>query len=250
MGQPGRKLAGYPEEWPLVAWFVKSLSGWSCEHCGAHLPPGAGENLTVHHLDRRPNNLQSWNLVPLCFSCHGLVGRLVQDLDIEQLSLLGEPLFPWFAGAATGAGSAPLAAAAGGAGRQGRPRTDGGCLRLGAGLRLWVRAEGAAGDTGTDTNLCIQGLPAAGLSGAPPAWQSEHPEHGSGGPWWLSLTEGGARARSGSGVRNEGDRSSDAGGRQEWDGRHGLCADGGALRLLPALPARRRGVGTDAPAVP
>ena len=62
-----------------------------------YLPPGAGDNLTVHHLDGRPDNLQSWNLVSLCFPCHGLVARLVQDLDIEQLSLLGEPLFPWLA---------------------------------------------------------------------------------------------------------------------------------------------------------
>ncbi len=81
----------------MVAWLVKAQAGWRCEHCGAYRPPGAGDNLTVHHLDGNSGNLQSWNLVPLCFPCHGLVARLVRDLDIEQLGLLGEPLFPWLA---------------------------------------------------------------------------------------------------------------------------------------------------------
>jgi hypothetical protein len=95
---PGRPLDGYPDVWPLVALVVKTLAGWRCEHCGAHLPAGgAGDAaLTVHHLEGPLDNLMDWNLVPLCLRCHALVERLVA-LDVDQLALdLGDgDLFPW-----------------------------------------------------------------------------------------------------------------------------------------------------------
>lgn len=155
-GKPGRKLAGYPEEWPLVAWLVKSLVDWRCEHCGAYRPPGAGDNLTVHHLDGRPDNLQSRNLVPLCFPCHGLVARLVQDLDIEQLSLLGEPLFPGWPNGCGSELSTPGDRRPGcGYGGQSRRR----CLHpLRAGLCLWLRTASPGGVARTNASLRVEGL--------------------------------------------------------------------------------------------
>lgn len=124
-------------------------------------PPGAGDNLTVHHLDGRPDNLQSWNLVSLCFPCHGRVARLVQDLDIEQLSLLGEPLFPWLAERLRERAVHPWRPPAG-VRLRGRSRRR--CLHpVRAGLCLWLRTASPGGVARTNASLRVEGLSAAGL---------------------------------------------------------------------------------------
>jgi len=92
--------ADYPAEWPAVAVAVKEAAGWRCKHCGASHGP-VPDVLTVHHLDGVKSNLEWFNLVPLCVSCHLRVEAAVTVTDGdagEQLDLFGEPAFPWLAG--------------------------------------------------------------------------------------------------------------------------------------------------------
>jgi 5-methylcytosine-specific restriction endonuclease McrA len=61
---------GYPITWPQIAHWVKTLAGWRCEHCGHVDDSGTHHVLTVHHLDKRPENCEYTNLVALCQKCH------------------------------------------------------------------------------------------------------------------------------------------------------------------------------------
>jgi hypothetical protein len=81
----------YPVGWPVVAWLVKRIAGGRCEHCGRR------RRLAVHHLDRDKQNLQSWNLVALCWdTCHLWVETHI-SIDRDQLDLFEEDQPAWLA---------------------------------------------------------------------------------------------------------------------------------------------------------
>ena len=58
----------YPQNWNLIAAFVKKRAQFKCENCKS--PSIPGKILTVHHLDLNPENNTRRNLVALCQSCH------------------------------------------------------------------------------------------------------------------------------------------------------------------------------------
>jgi hypothetical protein len=83
-----RTRAGdYPEEWPAVAWLVKTIACWCCERCGHPHTPAPPWVLTVHHLDGKKSNLEHWNLAALCQRCHLRIQHRViflQDWPFEH----------------------------------------------------------------------------------------------------------------------------------------------------------------------
>jgi 5-methylcytosine-specific restriction endonuclease McrA len=60
----------YPDNWEEIAFGMKQLTDWTCEHCGHAHDPAHGYTLTVHHLDGAPSNCAYENLVVLCQRCH------------------------------------------------------------------------------------------------------------------------------------------------------------------------------------
>lgn len=66
----------YPADWKEIARCVKELAGWRCAECGKKCrEPGEPfdthkRTLTVHHIDHRPENCSSENLIALCAPCH------------------------------------------------------------------------------------------------------------------------------------------------------------------------------------
>jgi len=60
----------YPDDWEEIAEEIKADAGHCCEHCGHPDDAATGYTLTVHHLDRNPQNCARENLVALCQRCH------------------------------------------------------------------------------------------------------------------------------------------------------------------------------------
>lgn len=58
----------YPDSWSAIAYQVKMKANWHCIACGD--PHSHSNILTVHHLDRDPQNCDLSNLVALCQRCH------------------------------------------------------------------------------------------------------------------------------------------------------------------------------------
>ena len=66
----------YPAAWKEIARRKKEAAGWKCERCGMQCrKPGEKfdthrRTLTVHHIDRDPENCSEENLMALCAGCH------------------------------------------------------------------------------------------------------------------------------------------------------------------------------------
>jgi len=60
----------YPPDWPQIAYRIKRIAGWRCEHCGQKDDRLAGYMLTVHHLNGIKADCRWQNLVALCQRCH------------------------------------------------------------------------------------------------------------------------------------------------------------------------------------
>lgn len=81
----GAKI-GYPENWDIIAYLVKTLAGWCCENCTHSDDAAAGRVLTVHHLDGIKMHCSWQNLVALCQRCHLSIQA---NFDPQQMDLFG-----------------------------------------------------------------------------------------------------------------------------------------------------------------
>lgn len=71
----------YPDNWEELSYDMKVVVGFKCERC---LHPDDRENgymLTVHHLNRIPEDCRRGNLAALCQRCH----LHVQNIPLERL---------------------------------------------------------------------------------------------------------------------------------------------------------------------
>lgn len=71
----------YPLDWDNIAYLIKDLANWRCEHCQIPHSPTAGRTLTTHHLDKDKTNSRYTNLVALCQKCHLYLHQVPMDLD-------------------------------------------------------------------------------------------------------------------------------------------------------------------------
>jgi 5-methylcytosine-specific restriction endonuclease McrA len=78
----------YPNDWPIIAFDVKTAANWQCEHCGHQHDILGGHVLTVHHLDGIKSNCKRNNLVALCQRCHL---RIQAQWHPAQMFLLPPP---------------------------------------------------------------------------------------------------------------------------------------------------------------
>ena len=62
--------AGYPENWPEIAFALKEWAAWHCEHCRAPHDTLSGHVLTVHHLNGDKCDCRFENLLAACQRCH------------------------------------------------------------------------------------------------------------------------------------------------------------------------------------
>jgi hypothetical protein len=72
----------YGDNWEAIALEIKTKANWICQKCGKQcIHPGeetsgldnsekAAKTLTVHHLDRIPENSEPSNLIAVCTACH------------------------------------------------------------------------------------------------------------------------------------------------------------------------------------
>ena len=70
----------YPKNWKAIAIAVKEAANWKCQQCGIDCSDPkqwrgdrylqAMFTLTVHHVDRNPENNQPENLIALCTPCY------------------------------------------------------------------------------------------------------------------------------------------------------------------------------------
>ena len=66
----------YPEDWKRIAKAKKVSVDWKCEECGKQCRrpdekfDTHSRTLTVHHIDRDPQNNTPDNLIALCPGCH------------------------------------------------------------------------------------------------------------------------------------------------------------------------------------
>jgi len=83
----------YPPDWDEIAERIKKKNKYRCEICGHKHDPQNGYCLTVHHLDRDPQNNEEYNLVSGCQRCH-----LRLEAHAKRLEKRGETIFSqsWF----------------------------------------------------------------------------------------------------------------------------------------------------------
>ena len=88
-----RRMKNYPPDWPEIAERIKRKNNYRCEICGHKHDPENGYCLTVHHLDRDPENNEEYNLASLCQR-----GHLRLEAHAKRLEKRGETVFSasWF----------------------------------------------------------------------------------------------------------------------------------------------------------
>lgn len=80
----------YPSDWPDIAYFIKTLAHWHCEHCGHPNDYGKRRTLTTHHLNMIKSDCRYINLVALCQKCH----LYIQGTFIPQQLFLLDDFIP------------------------------------------------------------------------------------------------------------------------------------------------------------
>ncbi len=78
----------YPPDWPEIAERIKKKKVYHCEICKHKHDPQNGYCLTVHHLDRDPQNNEEYNLVSACQRCH-----LRLEAHAKRLQKSGNTIF-------------------------------------------------------------------------------------------------------------------------------------------------------------
>jgi Fe-S-cluster-containing dehydrogenase component len=78
----GSNINRYGKNWEEIAFLIKKQAGWKCSKCSLQClkPEDDTSNLTktertrrtlnVHHANYTPEDNRSFNLIPLCTSCH------------------------------------------------------------------------------------------------------------------------------------------------------------------------------------
>ena len=83
----------YPPDWPEIAERIKKKNGYRCEKCKHKHDPNNGYCLTVHHLDRDPQNNEEYNLVSACQRCHLRLEGQARWLEKWGLTVFDDSLF-------------------------------------------------------------------------------------------------------------------------------------------------------------
>lgn len=88
------KMKGkYPEDWPEIAERIKKRNNYRCEVCRHPHDPPAGYCLTVHHLDRDPENNEDWNLASACQRCHLRLEAQAKWLEKRGVTVFSDKMF-------------------------------------------------------------------------------------------------------------------------------------------------------------
>lgn len=83
----------YPENWPEIAERIKRKNNYRCEICKHEHDPGNGYCLTVHHLDRDPQNNEEYNLASACQRCHLRLEGHAKKLERSGNTIFSQSFF-------------------------------------------------------------------------------------------------------------------------------------------------------------